>query len=139
MVQKSRIAVKFLWAVVRIALFVGIIALSAFISDPFHSLILDHLHYQIPEGFFSGSWADWSLAWVLTNVFLSGVIFGTLGKKIDYAFIAAAIGIAIWEFTGTANVTSALYITLLTTIAISNIVGFCLKLVRERFLPKLKI
>lgn len=86
-----------------------------------------------------GSGADWDLAWVLTNVFLCGVIFGTIGKKTDYVFIAAAIAIAIWEFTGTENVTPSLYLTLLATIVASNLIGFGLKLARQKFLPKLKV
>ncbi len=123
----------------RIVLFFFLLIVSYYISDPFHEFILGSLAYKIPPGFFIDSWADWSLAWFLTFTLLGGIIFGALGKKIDYFFIALLIALDIWEWTGTDNITQQIWITLIGTIIVSNILGYILKLLRQKFLPKLKI
>lgn len=138
MVQRSTIKTA-LGIVLRVILLIGIIFGSAFILYPFHNLIVGSLSYKIPEGFFQTSTADWELSWLLTSTLIGGMIFGTLGKKIDYIFIAMFIALDIWEWTGTENITLQIWFVLVAVILAGNIIGFALKLLRQRFLPKVKV
>lgn len=139
MVQKSLILKSLLVFLGRIVLFFVIVITSALISDPVHNFILNVLQYKTPSGFFGFTLADWDLALFITSTFFIGVIFGGLGRKIDYIFIALLIILDIWEWTGTENITLNLWVTLIVTIIVSNAIGFGLKLLRQRFLPKLKV
>ncbi len=139
MVQKSPKIRQVLKILARIILFIVIVIGSAFISDPFHNLLIDVLGFKNPEGFFIGSWAEWSLALFLTFTLIGGVIFGSLGKKIDYFFIAILIALDIREWIGTENITLNIWLALIATIIVGNAIGFGLKLLRQKFLPRLKV
>jgi hypothetical protein len=139
MVQKPLLLKKFIWVILRIVLFIIIILGSAFICEPFYNFLTETLAYTRPSGFFGFTFADWELAWFLTFTLLGGIIFGALGKKIDYFFIAILIALDIWEWTGTENITPSIWMLLIAVIVGSNAIGFALKLLRQKFLPNWKV
>lgn len=122
--------------VTRILILLVVLFLSAFTSDPAHDFILNIFHYQNPSGFFAASWAEWSIAWVLTSVFWSGIIFGAIGKKIDYIFNFVIILFALWEYIGAENVTPQMYLGLIGVALLGNALGYALKIGRKNWFGK---
>jgi hypothetical protein len=121
----------------RLFLLFAILILSALTSTIAHDVILNIFGYQIPSDFSdTGSWADWSLAFVTTSLFWSGIIFGTFGEKIDYVFVALTILFAAWEYIYSSNITPQMYLGLIGVAVIGNLIGFCLKLARQKWFTR---
>ena len=116
---------------VRILLLIIALGLGGFTSFPFHAFILDTLNFKNPSDFFGASWADWGLAWTLTSLFWSGIVFGALGKKIDYIFIAIIFLFSLLIFFYTKNVTLAIYLGLVGVAVLGNVLGYMLKVGRQ--------
>ena len=135
MVQNS-LSKNIISIIFRISLFVGILFFAMFVLYPIHDFILGTLNYKNPSDFFGTSWAEWSLAWVLTCVLWGGIIFGTLGKKIDYIFFALILSLALWEFVFTDNVTLQMYLGLVGIAVLGNILGYMLKVGRQNYFGK---
>ena len=121
----------------RLLLLAGVFIITFFTGDLFHSFNENIFHYLNPSGFFSmASWAEWSLTLVLAAVFWSGILFGSLGKKIDYIFISLVMALALWEYSGTDNVTPQMYLGLIGVALLGNAIGYLLKLARVRWFAR---
>ena len=118
----------------RFFLLILVFTVALFTSDPAHQFLTKYLQYQLPSGFFGLTLADWTLAWTLTSLFWGGVVFGALGKKVDFVFFFLIVLFALWEYTGTENVTSQMYLGLVVVAVVGNAIGYLLKLGRERWL-----
>lgn len=132
MVQRSRIIKIILEVGVRVVLLVAVFFIGLFSSTPAYNFI-ESTGYQPSDGFFGSSWGNWELAWVLASVFWGGIIFGFLGKNIDYIFFALLFVFAVWEYLYPPTMPSQVYVGLVATAIISFLIGFGLKLVRQRF------
>ena len=143
MVQKSRtpsIISIFGVALLRVALLCVTVFVAAYTSPTALEILKNYLGYQAPSGFFWGtSLSDDFVSIVFTLSFWSGIIFGTLGKWWDYLLISLFVALAVWEFTGLATITVPMLIGLAISIILGNAIGFALKLLRQKFLPKLTI
>ncbi len=96
-----------------------------------HDFVMGTLKYQIPSGFFGFTLTDWILSWEIATTFWLGVIFGTLGKKIDYILIAAFFVLSSLEFYSADNMTLLVYSGLVGAALLGNAIGFALKLLRH--------
>lgn len=139
MVQKSSSVSIILQILLRVILFIIVLGLSLFTPFQVHDLIVNNLGYVKPSGFFGFTLADWEIAHILFATFLVGITFGTLGKKIDYAMILILFCLASFDYYSVENMTSRVYSGLLGAALLGNLIGFLLKLARQKFLPKLKI
>jgi hypothetical protein len=95
--------------------------------------VLDVLNYEVPPGFFGFTLADWDIAWNLSSSLILGIIFGTLGKRIDYIFIIGMFLLFLLDFFFTENITLIMYLNLVGFTVGGNAIGFILKLLRQRF------
>ena len=120
----------------RILLILPILVVSFLSAAPFEYFNDTILGYQTPPGFFGFTIIDGILAWTLSFIFWSGILFGILGKKIDYVPIVLIIALALWMYSGTDNVTPQMYLGLLGVALLGNAIGYILKLARLRWLSK---
>ncbi len=133
MVQKllSSVIVRF---ILRFSLVCVIVYIAAQISPLFQDLNSHLFHYKTPIGFFDmASWADSILALCLGLNLLGGIILGVIGKKTDYVIISGIFLFGLWNYTGTGNVTLDMYLGLIGTLVLGNVIGFGLKLARRKF------
>lgn len=125
---------KILWSIVwRILLLIPIAVGSLFLQDPFYSFLINTLHYQEPPGFFGFNPYFLGPGWVLSWTFWSGITYQIIGRKIDIYFIVGIFIFSIWNLYITQNVTSNIHIALIGVALLGNIIGFGLKLLRQRF------
>ncbi len=120
----------------RILLLLLALTVSFFAAVPFEYFNDTILGFQKPVGFFGFTIADGILAWTLSFMFWSGVVFGTFGKRIDYTFIALVALFAFWIYSSTENVTSAMYLGLFGVALLGNAIGYMLKLARLRWVGR---
>jgi len=104
-----------------------------------HDFVVNTLGYQKPSGFFGFTLADWNVSWFVSATLWIGIIFGTFGKKIDYIFISIMFTVFSLSFLSTENMTLLVYSGLIGSTIIGNILGFILKLLRQRFFPKVDL
>ena len=95
--------------------------------------------YNTPDVFWGGGLDDAFIALGLTLVLWSGIIFGALGKIQDYCFIGFCLVFGLWDYNGTSTVTYGMFWGLIGAALTGNAIGFGFKLLRQRFLPKLKV
>jgi len=79
------------------------------------------------------SWADWDIAWFISSTLWAGIIFGTIGKKMDCIFIIGFFVLCSLDFLYTQNMTWLVYSGLVGAAVVGNAIGFILKLARQRF------
>jgi hypothetical protein len=139
MVQKSRTG-SIIWKVSLrlLALFISFF-IAIWGSSTAIVILKNYLGYVTPEGFFGFTLTDDFVSLDLMLVFLSGIFLGTLGKKADYFIFIVIFLQALWEYNGTSTITDAMFFGLFGAALIGNAIGFGLKLLRQKFLPKLKV
>jgi hypothetical protein len=137
MVQKSRALNIALAVLLRILLIVvaSIIGLF-FFPITIHDFVINTLGYIVPSGFFGFTFADWDVAWIISSALWVGILLGTLGKRIDYAFILLFFITSSFEYLYTENMTLLVYSGLVGATIIGNIIGFGLKLLRQKYWAK---
>src|SRR3989344_7670928 len=126
MVQRSRTLKIILGMGARIVLLLAVFFIGLFTSTPAYNFI-EGTGYKPSDGFFGSSWGNWELAWVLASVFWGGIIFGTLGKRVDYIFFGLLFLFAVWEYSYPPIVSMQVYLGLVGVAVISFIIGFILK------------
>jgi hypothetical protein len=139
MATKSRAAVIVWGILLRIILLCVVIALAAYSAHFFLDILENYLGYKTPSGFFGFTFADAFVALDLGLLFWGSLIFGILGKKIDYLIVFLLLLSALWEYFGTETITTNMYIGLVIALLVGSVIGFVLKLARQKFLPKLKV
>lgn len=75
------------------------------------------------------------LAWALSVVFWSSVIFSFLGKATDYVFVAMFLLFGVYVYINTEDVTPLMYLALLGVAVVGNLIGYALKVARMHFFP----
>ena len=136
MVQRSRTITIALDVVFRLLGLVPILIISSFIYLPFYDLIKNYLRYSEPGTIFIsfGGLGTHLMAIEMAFVFLLGMIFGAIGKKVDYIFIATFFALISLHSFAAANVTVIVYLSFIFITVFGISVGFGLKLVRQKFL-----
>lgn len=61
------------------------------------------------------------------------IVFGAIGKKTDYVIIAGIFLFGLWDYAGTDNVTTDMYLGLIAVTLAGNAIGLGLRLVRQYF------
>lgn len=136
MVQ-SALGKRVLEVILRIILIVVAFGIGAFFfSNTIHGFVLDTLKYQIPNGFFGFTFADWDVAWFISSSFWIGIIFGTIGKKIDYYVVFLFFILFSFDFFYTENMTSLVYSGLVGATILGNLIGYMLKIGRQNYFAK---
>ena len=132
MVQRSRAEI-IIWGIVfRFFVLIGVLILSFFTASPaweFNNVF----GFKNPSGFFGYSVADWELAWMLTVIFWSGIIFGTLGKKTDYVFITGLLFFVLWDYYYSQTTPLNMYFGLIGVLISANTIGYLLKQARMKW------
>ena len=136
MVQGTRVGL-IIWAIVwRFLVFVSIVIISLFLQDPFYSFLINTLHYQEPAGFFGFSPYFFGLGWVLSWMFWSTIVYGTIGSKFDYLFVLFVFAFSLLNFFFTENVNTTTYLGLVGVALLGNALGYMLKVGKERWLGR---
>lgn len=135
MVSGKRIGIILLTVTTRIFLFVAVLVMSLYLSPPFEDLNRIVFDYRKPSGFFGFTLSEAFLALTLSLTLWSGIIFGAIGRKIDYVFIGLVFVLAFWEYSSAENVTPQMYLGLIGVAVLGNFLGYLLKLARQRWLP----
>lgn len=134
MVQKSLATSIILETVLRVLLLIICIAIGIyFFPVTIHNFVVNTLGYQKPAGFFGFTFADWEVSWLISSSLFSGIIFGALGKKIDYIFIVILFFLSSLDFLFTENITFVVYLGLSGSAILGNVIGYGLKLARKKF------
>lgn len=140
MVQRTRTWQQIaLLVILRIVLICLTVYVAAYTLPIALEILRSDLGYQNPNTFWGGNITDDFESLALTLPFWSGIIFGALGRKVDYIIIGLFLALGIWEYTGTETTTAQMYLGLAAATVIGNLVGFTFKLLRQKFLPKLKV
>lgn len=136
MVQRTRVVNLTFGIFGRLLLLVVAFGVGlVFFQVQIHQFVVETLGYQNPPGFFDmASWAEWDISWNIATSFWIGIIFGTLGKKIDYIFIIALFLLFSLDSLYTGNMTWLVYSGLVGATILGNVIGLGLKLLRLRFL-----
>ena len=127
---------KLMYGLLRTSFILATIVLAAYTTSPFFELNQNVFHYQNPSGFFIASWAEGVLAWVLALIFWSGILFGALGRRIDYILVALFIIFGLWNYFYTDNVTPQMYLGLFGVALLGNAIGYMLKLARLKWFER---
>lgn len=136
MVQKSRGTSLGLKILSRIGFSVATPLLAFYTSDISLEILKNYLAYTTPLVDWGDLLVDASIAVSLGMVFWGALLFGAIGKKVDYLFIFLFTLFGFLNFYITETVTIQMYLGLIAAIIIGNAIGFALKLLRQRFLPK---
>ena len=139
MVQKHSALIIFWRILLRIIFLIVVFLIAGYESQFAFSVLQDYLGYQTPDIFWGGGLVDSFISFELSFIFLSGILFGALGRKIDYLLNAIFIIYGLWDYNGTSTVTYGMFWGLVGAAIIGNIIGFVLKLLRQKFLPKLVV
>lgn len=121
---------------IRIFVLTVIFILAFITTTPFHDFIINTLEYNRPSGFFGFTFADWELAWLLSLVFWSGIILGTIGKKTDYILITIIFLIALWDYSYPPAVSILMHAGLFGVLFLGNTIGYFLKLARLKWIEQ---
>ncbi len=135
MVQKSQDAIITRMVLLRVFLFVVILVVGFYGVASFESFVRDSLHFkETCSGLFCLNGIETGLmALILSYSFWIGVIFGTLGKKADYIIIGILTILALVSFYG---LDLQMYLGLIEVIFAGNLIGFILKILRQKFLVR---
>jgi hypothetical protein len=139
MVQGTSIKVIIWPTILRVILIILLLIVTYFTWGTTIDFINNWLGYRLPDGFFGYSFADWGLALNLALIFWGGIIFSALGRVVDYLFIFLLIAFGVWGWSGTENITLIMWSSFIGIIVLSNLIGFGLKLLRQKFLPQVKV
>jgi hypothetical protein len=139
MASRHPTAVIILQILIRIITFCLIILASDKILNLSLEILKDYLGYITPDTIFDINLADPLIAFLLVLPFWCGAMFGILGRKFDYAIIILCIAFSFFGYYGTETVTTKMYLGLVIAAILGSAIGFALKLLRQRFLPKLKV
>jgi len=132
MVQGTRVIEIIKTVSVRLLLIIPVLFLGALTSSVGHEYLV-FMGYQAPSGFFGFALTEELLAWFLSSIFWSGLIYQTFGKKIDQIFIITIFVIVSWEYFSADNMTWQIYFGLIGVALLGNFLGYLLKLGRERW------
>jgi hypothetical protein len=139
MVQNS-LVLRVVWQIlIRIIFLCLAVWIAAYTSSFALDILKNNLGYVTPDSIFDVNFSDMFISLDFALVFWSGVFFGNLGRKIDYILIAIIFVLGLWEFVGTPNATLAMHLGLVGAVVFGNAIGFGLKLLRQRFLPNIKV
>lgn len=138
MVQKSRIGLVIWYILLRIFFLCLLVWVAGELYSPTLDLLKNNLGYHTPNSFLD-VFINWAAAWDLDSVFLACIFFGILGGRIDYFIITIFIILGFWDFHGIETVNIQMYLGLFGAAVLGNAIGFGLKLLRKKFLPKLKV
>ena len=141
MVQKSRttsIASAFRIVLLRAALLAIIAILTWFSGYLFWEVIKNYIGYQTPGVFFSFV-SDLIVIFGLGLTFWGGVFFGALGRWWDYLLITILTGWSLYSYSLIEENTAHMLLYLMAAALLANAIGFALKLLRQKFLPNLKV
>lgn len=120
----------------RIFLLIIVVGISLFFfPSTVHEFVTEVLEYQRPTGVLGLSRSDWIIAWIMSASFWVGIVFGALGKKIDYIFILSFFLLMSLNHFYTANMTWLVYSGFVGATVIGVLLGFGLKLLRQKFFP----
>ena len=143
MVQNSRtqspsIISIFGTAFIRVVLLIVVVVITWLTSIFFWEIIKNYLGYQTPEVFFSFV-TDLVVIFGFGLIFWGSIMFGALGRRWDYLIIIVLTGWGFYSYTFIEEGTARMFLGLIGAAIIGNAIGFALKLLRQRFLPKLKV
>jgi hypothetical protein len=139
MVQNSRAWIIVWKVLIRVIFFCGAVWLAAYTSGFALDILENNLGYKTPDVIWGGNLVDGFVGLGLSLVFLGSIIFGILGKKVDYFIIFCFIALGFWDFWSTSTVTLNMYLGLIGAAILGNAIGFGLKLLRQKFLPKVTV
>jgi hypothetical protein len=137
MVQKSLTSLA-AGVFLRIILFLVVIGFGVFFfPNTIHGFVINTLGYQNgPVGLFDmANLGDWEVSFLLSSVFWFGIIFGTLGKKIDYILFLVFFIFALWDYFYPPAASYEVFLGLIGAAVLGNIIGFILKLARKKLFP----
>lgn len=132
MVSGKQIGAIIRGILLRVLLLVPIAIVSFFLQEPFYTFLIETLQYQEPPAFFGYNLYFFGLGWVLSWTFWSGIMYGTMSKKLDYFFIALIFCFSVWNLYISENVTPLVYGGLIGVAAVGLAIGYGLKLLRQR-------
>ncbi|HVZ75850.1 MAG TPA: hypothetical protein VG934_01100 [Candidatus Paceibacterota bacterium] len=137
MVQKSLAASVVKSIFLRILLvFAALVIGGFFFPITIENFVTHTLGYHNPPGFLDmPSWADWSLSWDMASIFWAGILYGTLGKKIDYIFITGLFILCSLDFFFTENMTPLVYSGLVGATVLGVVIGYIINIARKRLFP----
>ena len=122
------------WQIIsRVCLLVATFILSLWGATPFEIFLKTFINFQETNGFFGFTFSSAILGFFLSWVFLSGLILFILGKKLDYFFFGTILLFTVFIFIRTPNVTLSIYFSLILTTLAGIIIGYILKLARQKF------
>lgn len=107
-----------------------------FVPNQIHSFVVNTLGYRNPPGFFGFTFNDWGIASGFFMIFLVGIVFGTLGKKIDYIFIALVFVLMSLNNYFTENMTWTVYFGFVGAAILGNLIGYLFKQARLHLSPQ---
>ncbi len=139
MVQKSRTSTIVLGIFLRVFIILAVVVFSYYSSNISLEILRDYFGYRTPLVDWGDILVDASIAISFGMTFWAALLFGVIGKKIDYIFIMLFLLFGFLNFYFTETVTFQMYIGLITGLVFGSLIGFVLKLLRQRFLPSWKI
>jgi len=114
---------------VRLFWFIVVLVVGFYNAVPFITLLEDNLGYKemcdglfCLEGFETGF-----LALMLSYSLWLGIVFGALGKKVDYILIGIVFLLTFFLFTQEGGKTWEMFVGLVAITALGNAIGFGLK------------
>ena len=136
MIQRSKVE-KIIWGtLIRIFLFVGIFIIGFVSQYFFNSFIINTLGYYEPTGFFGFTLHISEPGWMFSSVFWGAIMYGIIGKRIDYIFITVVFLLTLLDFYQSENITPLMYLGLIGVLVVGNIIGYTLKQLRITFLSR---
>jgi hypothetical protein len=139
MVQNSQFAL-IIWKIsIRIIILIITVVVANQTFPQGLEILQNYLGYKTPDVIWGENLVDGIVAIGFGVVFWGGILFGSLGKKVDYFFILIFIVLGLWDFWTTSTVTTAMYLGLIGAAVVGNVIGFVLKVLRQKFLPKLEV
>jgi hypothetical protein len=132
MVQKSRAPVIGKQIILRVILFLAVLVVGFYNGQPFVIFLTENLHFKEPVSQFFGAFEGfqtWMAALTLSYTLWLGIVFGSLGKRADYAVIGIFFIFALYLFYGQS---SQMYFGLIQVALVGNAIGFGLKLLRKQ-------
>jgi len=114
--------------IARVLILLIISVVSFFSAQPFIDLV-NPFYHEAPASIFDFLYSfggDW-LGIILSITLWAGIVYGTLGKKMDYFFISILFLLALWDFLYTKNMTPMILAILFATAIVGNVLGYALK------------
>ena len=111
---------------------------AAAYAPSINSYFLEYsLDYQRSGGFFGFSIENVIIELIFSFILWASILFGAIGKKIDYLLIVSFIILAVIAFyNSSASLNIKMYLGLIGVALLGNAIGYMLKLARLRWLHK---